>query len=397
MNRPSTRSNYPEKIYDLAIIGAGPAGSLAAILAARTGLSVIMFEKNKHPRSKTCGGFLSSRAISLLPDDLELLSLQSQPVYQINVMKNRTPHTYNSKTRLGLVLRRDELDQLLAEYAVKTGVKLIENEIVESVQTVKPDDYNKDLYLLKSTKNKDVNIFANYLIIADGANSNNASKVGLSGKCSLCGWGLSKVIKMDSPVAETGILKFYPLPFLGGMGWSFSGSGWTNHGVGGLTGIKHLTRVYHKLFPSETEETQEQGKLNAWPLPFLGPMKKNANYNSIVIGDATGLVEPFSGEGLYNSFKSAHLAISAILKSMAEIDSQVTSAEIYNPLFRKYFYFAFIKTLHGTALLHTRSILASSTLPSQIAALMNNSLWFNQALDLSAIGTDRLLVKDIGD
>jgi len=397
MNRPSTRSNYPEKIYDLAIIGAGPAGSLAAILAARTGLSVIMFEKNKHPRSKTCGGFLSSRAISLLPDDLELLSLQSQPVYQINVMKNRTPHTYNSKTRLGLVLRRDELDQLLAEYAVKTGVKLIENEIVESVQTVKPDDYNKDLYLLKSTKNKDVNIFANYLIIADGANSNNASKVGLSGKCSLCGWGLSKVIKMDSPVAETGILKFYPLPFLGGMGWSFSGSGWTNHGVGGLTGIKHLTRVYHKLFPSETEETQEQGKLNAWPLPFLGPMKKNANYNSIVIGDATGLVEPFSGEGLYNSFKSAHLAISAILKSMAEIDSQVTSAEIYNPLFRKYFYFAFIKTLHGTALLHTRSILASATLPSQIAALMNNSLWFNQALDLSAIGTDRLLVKDIGD
>ena len=397
MNRPSTRSNYPEKIYDLAIIGAGPAGSLAAILAARTGLSVIMFEKNKHPRSKTCGGFLSSRAISLLPDDLELLSLQSQPVYQINVMKNRIPHTYNSKTRLGLVLRRDELDQLLAEYAVKTGVKLIENEIVESVQTVKPDDYNKDLYLLKSTKNKDVNIFANYLIIADGANSNNASKVGLSGKCSLCGWGLSKVIKMDSPVADTGILKFYPLPFLGGMGWSFSGSGWTNHGVGGLTGIKHLTRVYHKLFPSETEETQEQGTLNAWPLPFLGPMKKNANYNSIVIGDATGLVEPFSGEGLYNSFKSAHLAISAILKSMAEIDSQVTSAEIYNPLFRKYFYFAFIKTLPGASLLHARSILASSTLPSQIAALMNNSLWFNQALDLSAIGADRLLVKDIGD
>ncbi len=397
MDRLSTSSECPDKVYDLAIIGAGPAGSLAAALAARAGLSVIMFEQKKHPRTKICGGFISSRAISLLPHDLELLSLQSQPVYQISVIKNRTPHTYNSKTRLGLVLKRDKLDQLLAEYAVRTGVKLKENETVESVQTVKPDGNNKDLYLFKTTKNEDVNIFASYLIIADGANSNNADQVGLSGKHRFCGWGLSKIINLKSPVAETGILKFYPLPFLGGMGWSFSGSDWANHGVGGLAGRKYLARAYNKLFPSEAKGNREQGKLNSWPLPFLGPLKKNANYNSIAIGDAAGLVEPFSGEGLYNSFKSAHLAISAILKSMAEIDSQVTAAEIYNPLFRKYFYFAFIKTLPGAALLHARSILASSTLPSQIAALMNNSLWFNQALDLSAIGTDRLLVKDIGD
>ncbi len=395
MDRLSTSSECPDNGYDLAIIGAGPAGSLAAALAAKAGLSVIMFEQKNHPRTKICGGFLSSRAISLLPHDLELLSLQSEPVYQISVMKNRTPHTYNSKTRLGLVLKRDKLDQLLAEYAVRTGVKLKENETVESVQTVKPDGNNKDLYLLKSTNNKDVNSFANYLIVADGANSNNADQVGLSGKHSFCGWGLSKIINMKSPVAETGILKFYPLPFLGGMGWSFSGPEWTNHGVGGLTGRKSLEKAYQKLFASDFEANPEQGKPNAWPLPFLGPLKKNAKYNSIVIGDAAGLVEPFSGEGLYNSFKSAHLAISAILKSMTETDSQVTAAEIYNPLFRKHFHCTFIKTLPGAALLHARSILASSTLPSQVAALMNDSLWFNQALDLSAIGTDRLLVKDI--
>ncbi len=391
------RKESTDKVYDLAVIGAGPAGSLAAALAARAGLSVIMFEQKKHPRTKICGGFLSGRAISLLPQDLELLSLQYEPVYQISVIKNRTPNTYNSKSRLGLVLKRDKLDQLLAEYAVRTGVKLKENETVESVQTVKPDGNNKDLYLLKSTKNKDVNIFANYLIVADGVNSNNAGKVGLPGKHSFYGWGLSKVINMESPVAETGTLKFYPLPFLGGMGWSFSGPKWTNHGVGGITGKKHLKKAYPKLFASDFEANPEDEKPNTWPLPFLGPLKKNAKYNSIVIGDAAGLVEPFSGEGLYNSFKSAHLAISAILKSMAKIDSQVAAAEIYNPLFRKHFYRAFIKTLPGAALLHARSIMAPSTLPSQIAALMGNSLWFNETFDLSSIGTDGLLVKDIGN
>lgn len=124
MEKLFTRKDGPEKVYDLAIIGAGPAGSLAAAMAARAGLSVIMFEQKKHPRTKICGGFLSSRAMSLLPHDLELQSLQSQPVYQISVIKKRTPHTYNSKNRLGLVIKRDDLDQLLAKYAVRAGVQL---------------------------------------------------------------------------------------------------------------------------------------------------------------------------------------------------------------------------------------------------------------------------------
>ncbi len=388
MDCSSNKSNRPENIYDLAIIGSGPAGSLAAALAAKAGLDVIIFEQKKHPRPKVCGGFLSARAISLLPGDLNLFSPQAEPVYQVSIIKKRKPYTYNSKNRLGLVIKREHLDQLLAEYAIEAGAKLKENEIVESMQTVKPDGYDRNYYLLKTAKNKITGTLASFLIIADGAHGSTLSKVGLSRKPSFCGWGLSKVFNMKSPIAETGILKFYPLPLLGGMGWSFSGPDWTNHGVGGLAGKKHLLRAYQKLFPKDFEA--DPGCVNpvCWALPFLGPLQNNASHSTMVIGDAAGLVEPFSGEGLYNSLKSAHLAVSATLESMAKSDSQAVAAEIFNPLFRKHFRSVFCKTLIGSTLLHARSILAPSTLPSEMAALMNNALWFNQSLDLSTIGTD---------
>lgn len=387
MNRLSTKSDCPEKIYDLAIIGAGPAGSLAAALAAKAGLSVIMLERKKHPRFKICGGFLSNRAISLLPHDLNLDSLKTEPVYQVSVIKNRKPYTFNSKHRLGIVLRREDLDHLMVKYACKHGAELKEQETLKAIYKSEGENRNYIYYSLQLSNNNTIK--TRFIIGADGALGSTALLAGIrKRRQTLTGRGLSQTFNTESLVAERGSLKFYPQPFLGGMGWSFSGPAWINQGIGGLSCQKMLAKSYLRLFPLESEENSEHASPQSWPLPFLGPLQKIASDNVLLVGDAAGLVEPYSGEGLYNSFASSHLAVHAILKSIAGIENKVKAAEIYRSLFKKQFFYAFFKTLVGTITLHVRSIIAPSTLPSEMAAMMDNLPWFSQNLDLSAIGRD---------
>ncbi|MGM0651232.1 MAG: geranylgeranyl reductase family protein [Bacillota bacterium] len=383
----SIKGNRQEKTYDLVIVGSGPSGSLAAARAAKAGLSVIMIERKKHPRLKTCGGFLSNRAISLLPEDLKLGSLKTEPVYQVSVIKNRKPYTFNSKSRLGIILKREDLDHLMVKYACKYGAELKEQESLRAIN--KSVDKNKNHTYYSVQLNNNITLKSHFIIGADGAFGCTASLAGIRKKRqAFPGWGLSQTFNTETAIAERGSLKFYPQPFLGGMGWSFSGPEWINQGVGGLSCKKILAKSYRQLFPPESEENSDHPGPQSWPLPFLGPLQNIASDNIILVGDAAGLVEPYSGEGLYNSLVSSHLAVHAILNCLAGIENKAKAAEIYRPLIKKQFFFTFFKTLIGSISLHVRSIIAPSTLPSEIAAMMDNLSWFSHSLDLSVFGRD---------
>lgn len=379
-------------IYDLAVVGCGPSGALAASLAAESGLSTVILESKKHPRPKICGGFLSARSIALLPKDFNLSSLPSEAVYQVATSKRRKPYTYNSKTRLGLVVEREKFDQLIAEYACSKGARLIEEEPLQEISKISGSDYKSDsYYLLKTGKNADNTIKARCLIGADGAMGKTALLAGLRkpGK-GLKGWGMSRVIKTKSKVAETGTSKFYPLPSLGGMSWSFSGPDWTNQGVGGLFSKSLMLKAYRKIFHNNINTSNPL----FWPLPFLGPLQKSASGNLLLIGDAAGLVEPFSGEGLYNSFKSAILAVQAVKLGKKE---NTAAEKTYNYLFKKNFRKHFCACLGGALLLYARSLIHPSSLPHSIALLMENKQWFNHDIDSSNIYRDDPVFNDIVD
>src|SRR5213592_1773495 len=64
-------SNLTVMMFDVAVVGAGPAGATAALTLARRGLSVALLERDALPRYKTCGGGLVGRALALLPPEVE--------------------------------------------------------------------------------------------------------------------------------------------------------------------------------------------------------------------------------------------------------------------------------------------------------------------------------------
>src|SRR6476660_4002997 len=123
-------------LYDLIIIGGGPAGASAAISAAREGATVLLLDRGRFPRHKVCGEFVSAESLGLLK---ELLDSQHDALIQDAV---RIPHArifLDGRTLKAHVdppaasIARFDLDAALWHSAVSTGVDARQQTMVQSV------------------------------------------------------------------------------------------------------------------------------------------------------------------------------------------------------------------------------------------------------------------------
>ena len=124
--------------YDVAIVGGGPAGSASAYHAAKLGLKTILFEKHVYPRSKPCGGALSTRCLSLL-------GKQARNAINCDVEETRLySPSFKTFTVAGLpghLVRREEFDHAMAKDARDAGGTLMDNCRVKTVTPLLPDGY----------------------------------------------------------------------------------------------------------------------------------------------------------------------------------------------------------------------------------------------------------------
>jgi geranylgeranyl reductase family protein len=292
--------------FDVAVVGAGPAGSTAAHRLASAGARVLLVDRASFPRDKPCGGGVTLRAARLLPFSLE--PVVEDRIERMEVrLGYRRRFTRTMREPVALMTQRRRLDHFLFEQAARAGADARDGV---TVRDIRADGLTVD----------GEEIRARVVLGADGCNGVAARSLGLAagvvhGVALEANLPYGGVVSRDR-FARTMVLEIAVVP--GGYAWVFPKADHVNVGVGGdeSEGPRlraHLRRLCeeHGLDPGELTETRGHR------LPMRRPESTLARGTAAVIGDAAGLVDPFSGDGMYEAFLSAQLAADAALSVLA--------------------------------------------------------------------------------
>jgi geranylgeranyl reductase family protein len=299
--------------YDAIVVGAGPAGSTLARLLARSGARVLLLDRAPFPRDKPCGGGVTLRAASCL--DMDLSPVTEQTIFDVRVTYRlgRAFRLHYSQP-LAYMTQRCRLDAFLAEQAAAAGAQFHDGEAVRAVEV------NDQRVTARTDK---AAYTARVLAAADGVNGTVGRNVGAGSSGS--GGDLAVALEGNVPFPQrlpqrwqgTLALNLGGLP--GGYGWVFPKGDHLNVGVGGWRWFapdlrEHLAALCRRYgFPPDALR-DVRGHHLAMRRPG-SPIVRGA---VVCVGDAAGLVDPLSGEGIHTAFQSAGLAAQAIEAYLAE-------------------------------------------------------------------------------
>ncbi len=291
---------------DVLVVGAGPAGSATAIHLARGGASVLLADRAHFPRDKPCGGGVTGRALRQAPCDITPVVERVVDTFELRLHHHRSFRRTSTEPLIVMTQRR-RLDAFLAEQAAATGADFRDGVRVEQIE------------LLEDGVRAMVGgepVAAGMLVGADGANGVVAKAAGLER-------GIERGVALEGNVpwslldeqayASTAVVEIGAPA--GGYGWLFPKGDHANLGVGGWSheGPRlrdHLARLAAAYRIEPGAITDLRG--HRLPMRRLG-RSTPAGERVVLVGDAAGLVDPLSGDGMYEAFVSARLAADAIL------------------------------------------------------------------------------------
>jgi geranylgeranyl reductase family protein len=284
--------------FDAIVVGAGPAGSTAAFRLSRAGARVLLLDRERFPRDKPCGGGLTYRAVRELPVSVEPVVEDTVHRFQLGF---RYARRFERRTDEPLILltQRRRLDAHLAEQAAAAGADFRDG--VRATALELSDDGAVVRFGGSAAA-------APVVLGADGVNGLTARTLGLGGErqhgVALEGNVLHVHAREDyrgRAVVELGVVP-------GGYAWVFPKGDHVNVGVGGWESEgprlrEHLERACAGYgLPAERLES-----LRGYRLPMRGARDRVSRGRALLVGDAAGLVDPLSGDGMYEAFVSARL------------------------------------------------------------------------------------------
>jgi geranylgeranyl reductase family protein len=312
--------------FDAVIVGAGPAGSTAALSLARAGARVALVDRRGFPRDKACGDLVGPRGVRLL-QELGIAAADSRAVGDMVVVgpsgRRALLPTTPGRDYPGhaLAISRLVFDQLLFESAVAAGAHPVRDLFVD----LAGDRHAPDGVRLSAGGE----LRADVVVGADGATSRVAAAAGLVDAGSAL-WGFAMRSYLDAPVELPHILLWEPEPWqlFPGYGWLFpTADGRANVGLGLAVGpnrllarqagerfddfCAHLRRL--GLLPADAGGPAGGGtRLGGWlKMGAVGTV--SARGRVLLVGDAAGLINPLQGEGIAQAMASGRAAAAAIL------------------------------------------------------------------------------------
>ncbi|HSS09484.1 MAG TPA: geranylgeranyl reductase family protein, partial [Acidimicrobiales bacterium] len=302
--------------YDAVVVGAGPAGSVAALVLARGGLRVALVDKASFPRDKACGDLVGPRGVQLLDElgidvtgprvgDMQVVGPTGRQV----LLRAFPGVTYPG---FGFVLPRLYFDAQLRKAALDAGAEGLTGRADEP-------RFDESGELIGFRLASGLEVCADVVIGADGALTRVGQAAGLVDERRVL-WGFAIRGYVDAMPDLPQIMFWEPSTWAGypGYGWLFPGlDGIANIGLGvGVRGDRRegarAARDLDAFVKTVVGDSAVRARLGGWlKMGMVGTIP--ARGRTLLVGDAAGLVNSLQGEGIAQAIGSGRAAADAVL------------------------------------------------------------------------------------
>lgn len=298
-------------LYDVIVVGLGPAGSSAAYFSSKSGLSVLAIDKESFPRKKSCGGGVAAKVDDIFDFDLSSVYEGSAKgaVLSYRTRKYLEVTSINNKTVVNLV-RRELFDELLLTRAREAGASVLEGRRVVGA--------SEDLETVTLTLDDDSTYSARFVLFADGASGFSNRYLSFKAPGQAISITTEVPLKGAIDLPEVGARLFLDLGiFKRGYGWIFPKKDFLSVGVAADASIYNgasLRKGFYEFFQGhKLLKGLTPGALKGWIIPVNNTGEGVITRGrSALLGDAGALVDPFLGEGLYYAVRSGQMGAEAV-------------------------------------------------------------------------------------
>jgi digeranylgeranylglycerophospholipid reductase len=318
--------------YDAVVVGGRIGGSTASLFASKNGLDVLMIEKNQEIGTPVqCAEATSSSTF-------KTLEMEPSSKYVCNQIKGADVYAPDGTHghleggyAEGFILERKLFDKQLAIKSAKAGTDIM-------VKTTANDLIRRNGQIcgvVAKHMGRTIEIEADLVIAADGIESRIAKMAGLKTQQtpqSLCSCAQYEMVGVE---CDPHYLQFYFGEKIapGGYVWIFpKGNNIANVGVG-VRSDTETAYSFLKKFTSTMNATPVE--LNMGGVPVYGPVKRTYTGGLMVVGDAAGQVEPFTGGGIHVTAQCARIAGEVAAEAIEKENTSENFLKKYEKLWQK--------------------------------------------------------------